>query len=215
MFAYVISHSIPCGKLFSSAFNRVNVRTKVVHPSKFLSLEPVADLIMITENMEEEDWNKLLPFLTRLKTSTPIIFCSPLPTWIFNEKDFQVIQKQLIPMSPQLSIQQMVSLSVEFLLSSNQSAEERFKLNTEERKIQSKQAELQLTKREFFMLKVLLKNKTHITTREKLIEFVWGRKQYIAPNTIDVYISRLRKKLGSFPSMPKIRTIPTLGYTVD
>lgn len=62
---------------------------------------------------------------------------------------------------------------------------------------------LDLTSREFELLKFLVVNKNQIFSRETLLEKVWGYEYYGDIRTVDVTIRRLREKIEDDPSNPK------------
>ena len=55
--------------------------------------------------------------------------------------------------------------------------------------------EIELTKREFELLEYLMRNQRLVISRERLLEEVWGYDPLDETNTIDVFISNLRRKL--------------------
>ncbi|MDR3236740.1 MAG: response regulator transcription factor [Prevotellaceae bacterium] len=55
---------------------------------------------------------------------------------------------------------------------------------------------VQLTKTEFELIVLLAKNPERIYSREEIIEHIWKETPYITERTVDVHITRLRKKLG-------------------
>ncbi|MDR3137450.1 MAG: response regulator transcription factor [Tannerellaceae bacterium] len=61
--------------------------------------------------------------------------------------------------------------------------------------------EVILTKTEFELLTMLLKNPDKIFSREALIKRLWSKTPYVTERTVDVHITRLRKKLGAHASM--------------
>ncbi len=72
--------------------------------------------------------------------------------------------------------------------------------------------EIELTYKEYEILKLLLINKNIVLTREKLMENIWGYDFEQGNRTIDVHIQSLRKKLGDAGSL--IKTIRNVGYKV-
>ena len=72
---------------------------------------------------------------------------------------------------------------------------------------------LEITLREFELLKFLATQPEKIFTREKLLENVWGYEYYGDVRTVDVTVRRLREKIEDDPSMPKyIITKRGVGY---
>ena len=70
--------------------------------------------------------------------------------------------------------------------------------------------EIELTGKERDLLLLLMSNKGKVFARERILNTVWGAQEDPLTNVIDVYIGRLRKKLGD--SGRHIRTIRGLGY---
>jgi two-component system response regulator VicR len=74
-------------------------------------------------------------------------------------------------------------------------------------------AVLELTLREFELVKFLLEQRGQIFTRENLLEKVWGYEYYGDVRTVDVTVRRLREKLEREPSRPEyILTKRGVGY---
>lgn len=77
----------------------------------------------------------------------------------------------------------------------------------------NKGTELELTAREFGILKYLAENKGRIISRERLYEAVWGEDGFGYDNTIMVHIRHLREKIETDPASPKyLKTVKGLGY---
>ncbi|MDR1616748.1 MAG: response regulator transcription factor [Syntrophomonadaceae bacterium] len=73
---------------------------------------------------------------------------------------------------------------------------------------------IDLTKKEFDLLKMLLANKNLVLTREKLIEQVWGYDYLGETNIVDVYIRYLRGKIDDVFGKRIIHTIRGVGYVI-
>jgi len=67
-----------------------------------------------------------------------------------------------------------------------------------------------LTKTELQLLEFFLEHPEQLFTREELLENIWGADHNETTRTVDVYISRLRKKLGE--KGKHLKTLPRLGY---
>ncbi|QDO87629.1 response regulator transcription factor [Ornithinimicrobium ciconiae] len=70
---------------------------------------------------------------------------------------------------------------------------------------------LDLTFKEFELLRFLVRHPGRVLTREQLLHEVWGTDYYGGPRTVDVHIRRLRAKLGS-ERESLIGTIRNVGY---
>ncbi len=58
--------------------------------------------------------------------------------------------------------------------------------------------EIALTKKEFEILKLLLENRGNVFSREEILSRIWKDEVYVLDRTIDVNITRLRKKIGIY-----------------
>ena len=70
-----------------------------------------------------------------------------------------------------------------------------------------------LGKKEFQIMEILLINAGKCVEKERLIEKIWGYDSEAEYNTIEVYISFLRKKLAAIGSNAEIRSLRGIGYT--
>lgn len=72
---------------------------------------------------------------------------------------------------------------------------------------------ISLTAVEFNLLELLLRSAGRVVTREQVAELVLGRNLNSFDRSIDVHVSKLRRKLGSLPSgEDRIRSIRSVGY---
>ena len=76
------------------------------------------------------------------------------------------------------------------------------------------QAEVELTRREFDLLRYLLENKGRVISRESLLDHVWGFDFMGETNAVDVYISFLRSKLDDPFHIKLIHTVRGVGYVI-
>lgn len=73
--------------------------------------------------------------------------------------------------------------------------------------------EIELSKKEYDLLLLLLKNKNIVINREKILNDVWGSSYYLGDRSVDVYISKIREKL---PEISKyIKTVKGVGYKLE
>ena len=72
---------------------------------------------------------------------------------------------------------------------------------------------LELTRKEYDLLKLLVENSNHVCTRDVILENVWGFETEVETNVVDVYIRHLRSKLQTEDS-PYIETVRGVGYVV-
>ncbi|MCY6355651.1 response regulator transcription factor [Clostridium sp. ZS2-4] len=90
---------------------------------------------------------------------------------------------------------------------------ENLKLDKYSQKIYKNGKELELTHREFALIKVFMENEDKAFTREELLDLAWGKDFYGEYKTVDVHVRKLREKLEEDPSNPQlIQTVWGYGY---
>lgn len=72
------------------------------------------------------------------------------------------------------------------------------KLDIEQIKVYIDGDEIALTKKEFEILRLFLENINHVFTRDEFLTKIWKEEVYVLDRTIDVNITRLRKKIGEY-----------------
>lgn len=76
------------------------------------------------------------------------------------------------------------------------------------KKVSIDDEEVPLTKKEFEILLLLVQNKGRVFSREDILARIWSDEVYVLDRTIDVNITRLRKKIGIYGK----RIVTRLGY---
>lgn len=74
-------------------------------------------------------------------------------------------------------------------------------------------AAVELSAREFRLLELLLANLDRVLSKDMLLDQLFGLDDAVAPNAVELYVSRLRRKLER--SAVKIRTLRGLGYVTE
>jgi DNA-binding response OmpR family regulator len=87
-------------------------------------------------------------------------------------------------------------------------------LNPGTREVTRGERVLDLTNREFELLEFLMRNERLVISRERLLEEVWGYDPTSMTNTIDVFISNLRRKLEEGGEDRILHTKRGAGYVV-
>ncbi|MGT2933595.1 response regulator transcription factor [Streptococcus catagoni] len=72
-----------------------------------------------------------------------------------------------------------------------------------------------LSKNEAILMRVLLKNSPNIVKRELILSEIWDTDMFIEENTLNVSISRIRKKLTDLQSDLRVVTVRGLGYKLE
>jgi DNA-binding response OmpR family regulator len=87
-------------------------------------------------------------------------------------------------------------------------------LNPDTREVKRGERELELTNREFELLEYLMRNERLVVSRERLLDDVWGYDPMAATNTIDVFVSNLRRKLEAGGERRLLHTKRGAGYVL-
>jgi len=88
-------------------------------------------------------------------------------------------------------------------------------LNTANLKLTCGGKEMKLILKECELMELLILRKTAITSKELIIEKLWGFDSDVEHNNVEVYISFLRKKLTFLQSSVRISTIRGVGYVLE
>ena len=87
-------------------------------------------------------------------------------------------------------------------------------MDVERHEVTVKGAEVELTRREFDLLRCLLEHKEKVLTREALLDQVWGFDFAGETNAVDVYIRFLRSKIDEKFGVKIIHTVRGVGYVI-
>ena len=85
-------------------------------------------------------------------------------------------------------------------------------LDVKSRKVWVNEQKVELTLKEFELLRYLVENQGTVLSREKILEKIWGYDFYGETRTVDVHIRTLRQKLGEAGSI--IETVRGVGYRI-
>jgi two-component system response regulator MprA len=88
------------------------------------------------------------------------------------------------------------------------------RLNPDTREVYRGDRLIELTNREFELLEYLMRNERLVISRERLLEEVWGYDPMAMTNTIDVFISNLRRKLEEGGEPRLLETKRGAGYVL-
>jgi two-component system alkaline phosphatase synthesis response regulator PhoP len=89
-------------------------------------------------------------------------------------------------------------------------------LNLSKHEVLKNNEKVDLTLKEFELLRLLLQNRGNVLSRNYLLDKIWGYDYYGETRTVDVHIRYLRKKIEDEDSSEKyIQTIRGVGYKID
>ena len=87
-------------------------------------------------------------------------------------------------------------------------------LNPDTHEVSRGDREIELTQREFELLEYLMRNERIVVPRQRLLEEVWGYDPFATTNTIEVFVSNLRRKLEGGGEARLLHTIRGAGYVL-
>jgi len=167
------------------------------------------DLVLLDIMLPGKDGFELVDEF--IKRNIPVIFLTAKDSTIDKVKGLKLGAEDYItkPFDPMELLAR-----VEVVLRRSSKNNETFKyknleIDFNERTVLMDGEEVELTTKEFDLLEVLIRNKNLALSREKLLEMVWGYEYLGDTRTIDIHITRLRKKLDLDDS---IITVFKYGY---
>jgi len=87
-------------------------------------------------------------------------------------------------------------------------------LNPDTHEVRRGNREIELTQREFELLEYLMRNERIVISRQRLLDEVWGLEPFSLTNTIEVFVSNLRRKLEAGGEPRLLHTIRGAGYVL-
>jgi two-component system response regulator MprA len=87
-------------------------------------------------------------------------------------------------------------------------------LNPDTHEVRRGERVVELTQREFELLEYLMRNERIVVPRQRLLEDVWGYDPFATTNTIEVFVSNLRRKLEGGGEARLLHTIRGAGYVL-
>lgn len=153
--------------------------------------------------------------MIRKESDVPIIFVTALSSEIDQIKGFDLLCDDYIvkPFSYNLLIKR-----IEAVLRRSKEDKagvyltfEKIKLNLKTYSAEIDGKIIDLTLKEFNILKSLIENYPQVVTREKLLDSIWGYDYFGDTRIVDAHIKNIRKKI----ILPYIKTVKGIGYTLQ
>jgi two-component system response regulator MprA len=88
------------------------------------------------------------------------------------------------------------------------------RLNPDTREVYRGDRQVDLTSREFELLEHLMRNERLVVSRQALLDEVWGYHPFAETNTVDVFVSNLRRKLEGEGEPRLLHTVRGAGYVL-
>lgn len=153
--------------------------------------------------------------MIRQTSNVPIIFLTALNEESNQLKGFELECDDYItkPFSFNLLIQRVKAVlrRGRINISSDLLIFEKLKLDLNTYSVQIDDQNIELTLKEFNILKMLIEKYPQVVTRENLLDSIWGYDYYGDTRIVDAHIKNLRKKI----SLPYIKTVKGIGYTLE
>ena len=178
------------------------------------------DLILLDVMLPDEDGLSIVKRLRADKETVmiPVLMVTAKTTELDKVKGLDIGADDY--MTKPFGIMELIS-RVKALLRRSSAAEDRDKvlklgaivLDREKHAVTVDGQPCELTYKEYELLKLLLKNAGIVTTREVILDRIWGTDFEGESRTLDMHIKTLRQKLGAAGSM--IKTVRNVGYILN
>lgn len=172
------------------------------------------DLVLLDIMMPNLDGYSVCKMI-RQTSNVPIIFLTALNEESNQLKGFELECDDYItkPFSFNLLIQRVKAVlrRGRINISSDLLIFEKLKLDLNTYSVQIDDQNIELTLKEFNILKMLIEKYPQVVTRENLLDSIWGYDYYGDTRIVDAHIKNLRKKV----SLPYIKTVKGIGYTLE
>ncbi len=182
-------------------------KIKEIHP----------DLIIVDIELPDISGNSLCKQITRFYPDIPIITITDSQDIAHLNKFFSMGIKDYI--QKPIDIDELIA-RVKARITLTTTSQEKLKagdliIRDEKKEVRIGDNSLDLTPREYSLLKFLLINKDRVVSRDMILDNVWGRDNYVNPRNVDIYIGYLRKKFENNDHKGMIKTIPGFGYKIN
>lgn len=172
------------------------------------------DLIILDVMMPNLDGYAVCKMI-RQSSNVPIIFLTALNEESNQVKGFELECDDYItkPFSFNLLIKRVEAILRRSIKSNynNTINFEKLKLNLSTYSVQIGDENIELTLKEFNILKTLIEKYPQVITRENLLDSIWGYDYYGDTRIVDAHIKNIRKKI----KIPYIKTVKGIGYTLE
>jgi len=179
---------------------------EIAHSAEEALKKPLADfnLVLLDVMMGEMSGYKMASKMRKeLKLSVPVIFLTAKTTENDILTGFNVGGDDYI--SKPFSIKEMMARVKAVLKRGKSVSQESDVLEADELEVDTlsktvtiKQKQVNLTRKEYEILIMLLKNKNHYISREEILDRIWNDDVIVTERNVDVNIARLRKKIGAY-----------------
>ena len=177
------------------------------------------DLILLDVMLPKKNGFEILKYLRKEKIKTPIIMLTAKSE--IDDKLLGLEQGADDYITKPFSMRELMARIKAVLKRTNNIEDTNFlefgdlKLDLKNAKLVCLENEIQISGKELELLEQLLLNKNQISTREKLLERIWGYDSNAEYNNIEVYITFIRRKLKLIDSKVNIKSVRGIGYKLE
>ena len=213
--------------LLSQNKENINIITKILKGSEFVlevlqifdgvdsSLEDIKLIILDISNLDIEKDSYYMDFFKKIskqeKAKILLLNANQTESFLnFKVKFVDVLFSDRLEEELFLRIR-FVLASVKILTPKNSLVVDQMVLNLDKYELTVSGLSVELTFKEYELLKILLENPNKVFSRNKLLSVVWGYDFYGGSRTVDVHMRRLRSKLDS-PYNLMLKTVRNVGY---
>lgn len=173
------------------------------------------DLVLLDIMMPKLDGYTVCEMIRR-ESNIPIILLTALDDEGSQMKGFELLADDYItkPFSMPLVLKRIEAVLRRSIDNTSHSAvltHRDIQINTENYKVFVSGNEIELTAREFDILKLFLENKGRVFTRQQIMDMIWNYDYFGDDKIINTHIKNIRKKLG----VDCIETVRGVGYRID
>ncbi|MBC2843763.1 response regulator transcription factor [Winogradskyella flava] len=176
------------------------------------------DLAILDVNLKQSTGYNVAKLIKEDNIELPFIFLTARDLKIDQLKGYQLGAEEYItkPIDEEILLAKIESILARNNNKSIHESELVWKdvtLNTNKRELKVKNTITQLTERESLLIKMLLSNPERLVERNNILKELWENQDEFSRNSMDVYISRLRKYLSE--SDINIRNIHGKGFVLE
>ena len=176
------------------------------------------DLVILDINLKQSTGYEIAKFINQENIALPFIFLTARDLKIDQLKGYQLGAQEYItkPIDEEILVAKIETILARNKNNSLVESELSWKdvvLQLQKRELKVKSLVVQLTERECLLIKMLLSSTEQLVERNKILKELWESQDEFSRNSMDVYISRLRKYLSN--SDVTIRNVHGKGFILE
>ncbi|GGI55942.1 response regulator transcription factor [Winogradskyella haliclonae] len=183
-----------------------------------LKSSTIFNLAILDINLKQSSGYEIAKMIKEENIELPFIFLTARDLKIDQLKGYQLGAEEYItkPIDEEIllaKIETILARNKNHITEKNELFWKDVLLNIDKRKLHINDSVLQLTERECLLLKMLLSNPEQLVERNKILKKLWESQDEFSRNSMDVYISRLRKYISN--SEINIRNVHGKGFVLE